>query len=99
MTKWQTNYVIKLIQYTAIFLSCTIENFQFNNIEILSIFAKNIDCGYTLEPPQLETPYLGGSIGYPKSMFENKNNKKMYNPVKPCKPKFHYIKVGWRGYK
>ena len=31
---------------------------------LVLIFALNIDCGYTLEPPQ-----LGGSNEYPQSMF------------------------------
>ena len=32
------------------------------------IFAQNIDCGYTLEPPR-----RGGSNEYPQSVFWNKN--------------------------
>ena len=35
------------------------------------MFAQNIDCGYTLEPP-----HRGGSKEYPQSMFWNKNKKK-----------------------
>ena len=31
---------------------------------IFHIFAQNIDCGYSLEPPQ-----LGGSNEYPQSLF------------------------------
>ena len=42
------------------------------------IFAQNIDCGYTLEPPQ-----GGGSNEYPQSMFWSKNKKIMYTPVNP----------------
>ena len=34
------------------------------------IFAQNIDCGYTLEPPR-----RGGSNEYPQSMFWGKNKK------------------------
>ena len=34
------------------------------------IFAQNIDCGYTIEPP-----HRGGSNEYPQSMFWSKNNK------------------------
>ena len=30
---------------------------------------KNIDCGYSLEPPRLEPPRRGGSNEYPESMF------------------------------
>ena len=34
------------------------------------IFAQNIDCGYTLEPPR-----RGDSNEYPQSMFWSKNTK------------------------
>ena len=37
------------------------ENFQIKNSDILHISAQNIDCGYSLEPPQ--------------SMFLSKNKK------------------------
>ena len=40
------------------------ENFQMKNSDILHISALNIDCGYSLEPPQ-----RGGSNEYPQSMF------------------------------
>ena len=76
------------MQYTEIFTVTvvTIEKFQFIfcNIFFLS-FAKNIDCGHTLEPPQrggsneyaqnidcghtLEPPQRGGSNEYPQSIF------------------------------
>ena len=35
------------------FTSLKIENFQLKNFDIFLIFAQNIDCGYTLEPPRL----------------------------------------------
>ena len=38
------------------------------NIDILVIFAQNIDCGYRLEPP-----HRCGSNEYPQSIFWNKN--------------------------
>ena len=57
--------------------------------DIFLIFAQNIDCGYTLEPPQ-----WGGSNEYPQSMFWSKNKKKN---VYPCKPQFYYMKVGCKG--
>ena len=47
------------------------ENFNWNFFNIFLIFAPNIDCGYTLEPPQ-----RGGSNEYPQSMFWSKNKKK-----------------------
>ena len=59
------------------------------NCDVFLIFAQNIDCGYTLEPPQ-----RGGSNEYPQSMFWSKNKKKN---VYPSKPHFFYIKVGCKG--
>ena len=38
--------------------------------DIFLIFAQNIDCGHTLEPPR-----RGGSNEYPQSMFWSKNKK------------------------
>ena len=55
------------------------------------ISAKDIDCGYSLEPPRRD-----GSNEYPQSMFLI-NNKK--NNVYPCKPQFYYLKVGFKGVK
>ena len=40
------------MQYTAIFHGCKNVHFQMKNCDIFLIFAQNIDCGYTLEPPQ-----------------------------------------------
>ena len=57
----------------------------------LHISAQNIDCGYSLEPPR-----RGGSNEYPHSMFLSSNKK---NNVYPCKPQFHYMKVGFKGVK
>ena len=39
------------MQYTAIFYGCKNHNFQMKKYDIFPIFAKNMDCGYTLEPP------------------------------------------------
>ena len=61
------------------------------NCDIFLVFAQNIDCGYTLEPPE-----SGGSNEYPQSMFWSKNKKIMFTP-QPCKPQFYYIKVGCKG--
>ena len=52
------------------------------------IFAQNIDCGYTLEPP-----HRGSSNEYPQSMFWNKNKKICIPPI----PQFCCIKVGFKG--
>ena len=65
--------------------------FQIKNSDIFHISAKNIDCGYSLEPPR-----SGGSNEYPQSMFLSRNNK---NNVYPCKPQFYYIKVRFKGVK
>ena len=56
------------------------------HFDIVLVFAHNIDCGYTLEPPH--------SNGCPQSMFYSKNKK---NNVYPCSPQFYYIKVGCKG--
>ena len=61
-------------QYTE-FLAIKMKNFQKKNLDIFLIFAQNIDCGYTLEPPG-----RGGSNEYPQSMFWSKNR---YTPVYP----------------
>ena len=68
------------MQYTAIFHGCKKVHFQMNFFYIFLIFAQNIDCGYTLEPPQ-----LGGSNEYPQSMFWSKYKKKVY-PLNPSFP-------------
>ena len=54
------------MQYTEIFWAFKIENFQLKKKKLIFflIFAQNIDCGYTLEPPR-----RGGSNVYPQSMF------------------------------
>ena len=57
-------YANMYVQYTAIFHGYKNDYFQMKNYNIFLIFAQNIDCGYTLEPPQ-----LGGSNEYPQSMF------------------------------
>ena len=66
------------MQYTEIFSAVKIENFIRKNVDIFLIFAQNIDCGYTLEPPR-----RGGSNEYPQSMFWSKNKKNRYTPANP----------------
>ena len=63
----------------------TFHGHVFLMFDIFLIFAQNIGCGYTLEPPR-----RGGSDEYPQSMFWNKNR---YTPAYP----FCYIKVGFKG--
>ena len=52
------------MQYTEILKVVKNENLHQKNFHIFLIFAQNIDCGYTLEPPR-----RGGSNEYPQSMF------------------------------
>ena len=54
------------------------ENFRIKKSDIFHIPAKNIDCGYSLEPPQ-----RGGSNEYPQYIFFIKIRKIMYTPVNP----------------
>ena len=68
------------------------ETFQIKNSYIfVHIFAQNIDCGYSLEPPRRV-----GFNEYPKSMLLIRKKK---NNVYPFKPQFYYIKVGFKGVK
>ena len=76
------------MHYTAIFIAIKKENFQQKKFDVFLIFAQNIDCGYSLEPPR-----RGGPNEYPQSMFWSKNKKKY---VYPCIPQFYYI-IGLRG--
>ena len=76
------------MQYTAVFHGCKNVNFQMKNYNIFLIFAQNIDCGYTLEPPH-------------EAVLTSTHNlcfrAKIRNNEYPCKPQVHYIKVGVRG--
>ena len=65
------------------------ENFEIKIRIFFHISFQNIDCGYSLEPPQ-----RGGSNKYAQSMFMSRNKN---NNVYPCKPQFNYIKVGFKG--
>ena len=65
------------MQYTEIFFSAVkIENFHQKNVDIFLIFAQNIDCGYTLEPPR-------------RSMFWSKIKKNRYTPAYPSFAKIY----------
>ena len=73
------------------FLSCKNRKKNQKKIfDIFLIFAQNIDCGYTLEPPR-----RGGSNEYPQSMFWSKNKKNRYTPAYPS---FAIYKCGSRAY-
>ena len=54
------------------------QNFQIKNSDIFHIPAQNIDCGYSLDPPQ-----WAGSNEYPQSMFLSKIRKIMYTSFNP----------------
>ena len=45
------HYANMSVQYTVIFHGCKNDNFQIKKCNIFHIFAQNIYCGYTLEPP------------------------------------------------
>ena len=64
------------MQYSEIFKVLKNENFQQKIFDIFLIFAQNIDCGHTLEPPR-----RGGSNEYLQSMFWSKNKKNRYTPI------------------
>ena len=46
------HYANMSVQYTAIFHGYKNIYFQTKHCNIFLMFAQNIDCGYTLEPPQ-----------------------------------------------
>ena len=48
------HYANMSVQYTAIFHGCKNDNdnFHMKIFDIFLLFAQNIDCWYTLEPPQ-----------------------------------------------
>ena len=76
--KFNTHYENTPIQiYTENFTS---KNWKFSDkkLYIFKFLLKNIDCGYSLEPPR-----RGGSNKTPQSMFLRRNNKIMYTPVNP----------------
>ena len=62
------------MQNTEIFLVVKIENFVGKKLDIFLIFAQNIHCGYTIEPPRR-------SNEYPQSMFWSKNKKNRKIPL------------------
>ena len=73
-----THYENMPMQYTEILRALKIEICQLKMFDIFLIFAQNIDCVYTLEPPR-----RGGSNEYPQSMFWSKNKKNRYTPAYP----------------
>ena len=75
------------MQYTENVFGYKNENFDWKNFDIFLIFAQNINCGYTLEPPR-----RGGSNEKPQCMFWSNNKKNRYTTAYPL---LH--KVGFRG--
>ena len=51
-TFYCVHYENMFMQYTDFSSAVKIENFHWTNFDIFLIFAQNIDCGYTLEPPR-----------------------------------------------
>ena len=84
-----THYENTPIQIYGKFHLQKLKIFPIKNSHIFYISAQNIDCGYSLEPPQ-----RGGSNEYPQSMILSRNKK---INVYPCKPQFYYVKVGFKG--
>ena len=97
-----TSYSLRKHAYSNILkiLTPKNENFQIKNPEIFHISARNIDCGYSLEPPR-----WGGSNEYPQSLLLSRNKKHNVYPFKPqfkgmfswCKyrvtPRILYLKL------
>ena len=48
---YQVQYANIPMQYTMNFSTAKNENFKLKNLDIFLMFAQNIDCGYSLEPP------------------------------------------------
>ena len=87
--KQQSVHNVKLyentpMQHTAIFHCCTNDIFRLKFFDYFHIFAKNIFCGYTLEPVLTSTHNI---------CFRAKIRKNVY----PCKPQFYYIRAGCNG--
>ena len=48
---FSSHYENTPMKYTAIFHCCKKDNFQLKLFDFVHIFAQNIYCGYTIEPP------------------------------------------------
>ena len=78
------------MQQTAIFHGCKNDIFRLKCFGYFHIFAQNIDCVYTLEPPHCIEAVLTSTHNL---CFRAKIENNEY----PCKPQFYYIKVGCKG--
>ena len=54
---YNVHYENMPMQYADIFKLLKIEHFIRKKLMFFLIFAQNIDCGYTLEPPRLASPW------------------------------------------
>ena len=68
----------RLFKYIEIFTSKKWKFSDKKKTDIFRIYAQNINCGYSLEPPR-----WGGSNEYPQSMFLSGNKKNKNTPVNP----------------
>ena len=84
-TTYKTIDAIKKTRLFKYIENFTSKNWKFSdkNSEIFRIPTQNIDCVYSLEPPQ-----WGGSNEYPQSMFLSKTQQ---NDVYPLKPQVYII--------
>ena len=64
-----SHYANISVQYIAIFHGCKNDNFQMKIFDIFLIFAQNIDCGYTLEPPQIKHGHLCNRLNSFQNMY------------------------------
>ena len=55
-------HLLRKLAHAEIFIALKIENFQLKNFDIFLIFAQNINCGYTLEPPRRGNLCFGAKI-------------------------------------
>ena len=78
LKKKRSHYENMPMQYTAIFKVVKTCDMNIFFLLFFLIFAQNIECGYTFEPPR-----RGGSNEYPQSMFWSKNKKNIYTPAYP----------------
>ena len=87
MNRRRSNYENMLMNYTAIFHGCKNDNFQMKNCDFFLSFAQNIDCWYTLEPPQdrLLVHVRTASVSTHNLCFRAKIRQNEY----PCKPQFY----------
>ena len=66
------------MQLTLEYNNCKNDNFPLNKCDDFLIYAQNIDCGYSLEPP-----HCGGSNEYLQFMFKSKSKIKTLTHVNP----------------